>query len=155
SMSFGKPYILNTSGCIHDGWLVLSPRRNDIVVPDFFYHLLGSGAIYAQFARLAAGAVVKNLNIDLVSGVKVHLPPLAEQRRIANILDKADAIRRNRRRVKALTEDLLRSAFLEMFGDPVTNPKEWPVKPLGDLVDILGGGTPSRARADYFEGTIP
>jgi type I restriction enzyme S subunit len=133
SMSFGRPYILNTSGCIHDGWLVLSPRR-DGIDPHFFYYLLGSGALYEQFARLAAGAVVKNLNIDLVKGVQVSLPPFAEQRRIADILDKADAIRRKRKEAIAFTEELLRSAFLEMFGDPVTNPKGWEVRPLGGLV---------------------
>jgi type I restriction enzyme, S subunit len=154
SMSFGRPYILKTSGCIHDGWLVLSPRSNEIA-PDFFYHMLGSAALYQQFSRLAAGAVVKNLNIDLVKSVQVSLPPLREQLRLAGILDKADAIRRRRKEAITLTEEMLRSAFLEMFGDPVTNPKRWDVKPLGDLVDIRGGGTPSRNRADFFQGSIP
>jgi type I restriction enzyme S subunit len=154
SMSFGHPYILNTTGCIHDGWLVLSPQDNN-VNQDYFYHLLGSPLVYGEFERLAAGAVVKNLNSDLVRGVTVPFPPLAEQRRIADILDKADAIRRKRKEAIALTEELLRSAFLEMFGDPVTNPKSWPVKPLGELVDIRGGGTPSRARPEFFAGRIP
>jgi type I restriction enzyme S subunit len=140
SMSFGHPYILATAGCIHDGWLVLSPRNKN-VDQDYFYHLLGSPIIYAEFERLAAGAVVKNLNSELVRGVKVPLPPLAEQRRIADILDKADAVRRKRKEAIALTEELLRSAFLEMFGDPVTNPKEWPVKPLSELADVASGVT--------------
>ena len=139
SMSFGRPYILGTSGCIHDGWLVLSPREKN-VDQDYFYHLLGSPIIYAEFARLAAGAVVKNLNSELVRGVKVPLPPLPEQRRIADILDKADAIRRKRKEAIALTEELLRSAFLEMFGDPVANPKGWAVKPLGEIVERLEAG---------------
>ncbi len=68
SMSFGRPYIMNTSGCIHDGWLVLSPRDGN-VSPDFFYYLLSSDLVYAEFARLAAGATVKNLNIDLVKRI--------------------------------------------------------------------------------------
>ncbi|MCU0693190.1 MAG: restriction endonuclease subunit S [Polyangiaceae bacterium] len=96
SMSFGHPYILDTTGCIHDSWLVLSPQSDD-VNQDYFYHLLGSPLVYAEFERLAAGAVVKNLNSDLVRGVKVPLPPLREQGRIADILDKADAIRRKRK----------------------------------------------------------
>jgi type I restriction enzyme, S subunit len=133
SMSFGHPYILDTSGCIHDGWLVLSPRH-DNVNQDYFYHLLGSPLVYAEFARLAAGAVVKNLNSELVRGVRVPLPPIAEQRRIADILDKAAAIRRKRKAVIGLADDLLHSVFLEVFGDPVTNPKGWPVKPLRSLV---------------------
>ena len=60
---------------------------------------------------------------------------LSEQRRIVDIFDKADAIRRKRREAIALTEDLLRSAFLEMFGDPVTNPKGWRTVPLDELID--------------------
>lgn len=147
SMSFGHPYILATAGCIHDGWLVLSPRDNN-VDQDYFYHLLGSPFIYAEFERLAAGAVVKNLNSDLVRGVKVPHPPLAEQRRIADILDKADAIRRKRKETIALTEDLLRSAFLEMFGDPVTNPRGWPVRPLGTLGELDRGRSRHRPRND-------
>ncbi len=144
SMSFGHPYILKTSGCIHDGWLVLSPRAGN-VHPDYFYHLLGSPLIYAEFERLAAGAVVKNLNSEVVRGVKVPFPPLAEQRRIADILDKADDIRRKRKEAIALTEDLLRSTFLEMFGDPATNPKGWPVKPFQQLLatPLRNGLSPS------------
>jgi len=154
SMSFGRPYILDTPGCIHDGWLVLSPRRDDIV-PDFFYHLLGSRPLYEQFSQLAAGAVVKNLNIDLVKSVRVSLPPLAEQRRIADILDRADAIRRKRKDVITLSEELLRSAFLEMFGDPVKNPMGWEVKTLGDVIERLeagwsANGDARRRRSDEF-----
>jgi type I restriction enzyme S subunit len=66
-------------------------------------------------------------------------PPIHEQRLIADILDKADAIRRKGKEAIALTEELLRSAFLEMFGDPVTNPKGWPIKPLEELVDPARG----------------
>jgi type I restriction enzyme S subunit len=144
SMSFGRPYILATAGCIHDGWLVLSPRTKH-VDQDYFYHLLGSPIVYAAFERLAAGAVVKNLNSELVRGVRVPLPPLSEQRRIADILDKADAIRRKRKEAIALPADLLRSAFLEMFGDPVTNPKGWPLHSVSDLCENKQYGTAEKA----------
>lgn len=154
SMSFGRPYILATSGCIHDGWLVLAPRDRN-VDQDYFYHLLGSPLIYAEFERLAAGAVVKNLNSELVRGVKVPLPPLATQRRIADILDKADAIRRKRKDAIALTEELLRSAFLDMFGDPVTNPKGWEVKPLGEVADAASGVTKGKRYDGQAMVTLP
>jgi type I restriction enzyme S subunit len=144
SMSFGRPYILDTPGCIHDGWLVLSPQSEHID-SNFFYHLLGSSAIYERFSELAAGAVVKNLNISLVKSVKVALPPRPEQRRIADILDRADAIRRKRKKAIALTEELLRSVFLEMFGDPVTNPKRWSLKSFRQLLamPLRNGLSPS------------
>jgi len=124
SMSFGRPYIMNTTGCIHDGWLVLSGNP-DKVNSDYFYYLLGSDTLKQRFSELAAGAVVKNLNTELVKSVEVPLPPLAEQKRIAAILDKADAIRRKRQQAIQLADDFLRAVFLQMFGDPVTNPKGW------------------------------
>ncbi len=139
SMSFGRPYIMNTSGCIHDGWLVLSSREN-VVDTDYFYHLLGSNLIYLEFSRRAAGATVKNLNIDLVKEVQVPLPPLAEQQRIAAILDKADALREQRRQSLAKLDTLLQSVFLDMFGDPVTNPKRWPMSSFGEEVSLMEYG---------------
>ncbi|MCZ8248757.1 MULTISPECIES: restriction endonuclease subunit S [unclassified Microcystis] len=132
SMSFGHPYIMKTSGCIHDGWLVLSNKKG-VIDQDYFYHLLGSDLIYAEFSRLASGSTVKNLNIEIVKGIKVSLPPLEEQRRIAAILDKADGVRRKRKEAIRLTEELLKSTFLEMFGDPVTNPKGWEIKTIEDI----------------------
>jgi type I restriction enzyme S subunit len=112
SMSFGRPYIMATSGCIHDGWLLLS-RRNDDIDPAFFYYLLGSKGVYSEFERLAAGATVKNLNIDLVKGVRVPLPPLPEQRRIAEVLDRAESLRAKRRASLAQLDTLTRSIFFD------------------------------------------
>jgi type I restriction enzyme S subunit len=92
SMSFGRPYIMRTYGCIHDGWLVLSPKTDDIDA-DFFYELLGSRAMYAEFERRAAGATVKNLNIDLVRGVRVPIPPRSIQRDFARRTGAIEALR--------------------------------------------------------------
>lgn len=72
------------------------------------------------------------------------MPSLAEQQRIADLLDKAETIRRKRQEAIALTDDLLRSTFLEMFGDPVTNPKGWPVVALTNFAAITTGNTPPR-----------
>jgi len=151
SMSFGRPYIMATTGCIHDGWLLLRPRREDID-RNYFYHLLGSDIIYSKFERLAAGATVKNLNIDLVSGVEVSLPSLPEQRRIAAILDEADVLQAKRRAALAQLDEMARAIFVEMFGDPATNPKNWPVVNIGDLVASAAYGTSEKAGA---EGKIP
>lgn len=154
SMSFGRPYILKTSGCIHDGWLVLSPKSND-VFPDFFYYLLGSDTLYREFARRAAGAVVKNLNTALVKQVQIPLPPLPEQKRIAGILDAADALRAKRRESLAELDTLLQSTFLDMFGDPATNPMRWEVCELRVLGTITTGKTPPTKNKGMFGGDIP
>lgn len=143
SMSFGRPYIMATSGCIHDGWLSLTPRdmRSD---SDYLFRVLESDEIYRKFERLASGATVKNLNIDLVKGVKIPLPPLEEQRRIAAILDQADALRRMRRASFAPLDVLTAASFSEFFGDPLTNNLKWPRILFGNVVkDIEGGWSPT------------
>ena len=153
SMSFGRPYILKTSGCIHDGWLVLSPKNNQ-VHPDFFYYLLGSDALYREFTKRATGAVVKNLNSDLVRQVQIPVPPLEEQKRIAAILDTADDLRVKRQESLAELDTLLQSTFLEMFGDPITNPMEWRIEPLRQITgekSINGAYYPKDAYSE--EGT--
>lgn len=90
SMSFGRPYILKTSGCIHDGWLVLKPDYKRID-QDFLYYVLSSPTTFAQFDAAAAGSTVRNLNIGLVEKVRIPLPPLEEQKRIVAVLDQAFA----------------------------------------------------------------
>lgn len=154
SMSFGRPYILKTSGCIHDGWLVLSPRDKK-VFPDFFYYLFGSDTIYREFSKRAAGAVVKNLNTSLVKDVQIPLPPLSEQKRIARILDAADALRAKRREALEQLDTLLKSTFLEMFGDPVRNPKGWETSVLKKVGKIQTGSTPPSKLNGMFGGNIP
>lgn len=86
SMSFGRPYILKTEGCIHDGWLVISFEK-DSYDQDFMYYLLSSVYAKKSFSDKAAGAVVKNLNIDKVAESIFPLPPLAEQRRIVQRIE--------------------------------------------------------------------
>ena len=81
SMSFGRPYILNVDGCIHDGWLVLSDYQI-AYDKDFLYYMLSSTFAYYQFCDVVSGAVVKNLNSDKVANALFPLPPIAEQYRI-------------------------------------------------------------------------
>ena len=81
SMSFGRPYILNVDGCIHDGWLVLSGYQT-AYDKDFLFLMLSSAFAYQQFCGVVSGAVVKNLNSDKVAEAFFPLPPLAEQKRI-------------------------------------------------------------------------
>lgn len=88
SMSFGRPYISNIEGCIHDGWLVFS-FPNECISPDFIYHLLSSSFIYNQFADSATGAVVQNLNTDKVIETLIPLPPLSVQNAIVEKLEQA------------------------------------------------------------------
>ena len=86
SMSFGRPYITNVDGCIHDGWLVISPFANTFN-QDYLFYLLSSAFAYNQFSGKVSGAVVKNLNTDKVLDAIIPLPPLNEQKRIAQRIE--------------------------------------------------------------------
>lgn len=88
SMSFGRPYIMKISGCIHDGWLVLKDKSG-LFDQDYLYYFLNSQAAYKQFDNLAAGSTVRNLNTQLVKNVIIPIPSIEEQKRIVEILDKA------------------------------------------------------------------
>lgn len=107
-------------------------------------------ALRAQLSTLLSkrvGGAQPNINQEIIRNTTILLPDINAQRRIAAILDKADAIRRMRRDSVRIADELLRSTFLEMFGDPVTNPKGWKVQQLGDICDVTGGLQVTAARA--------
>lgn len=104
SMSFGRPYIMKTEGCIHDGWLVLRDSEGELD-QDFLYYLLGSRFMYEKFSKLAAGSTVQNLNSALVSSVEIPVPPMSLQRKIA---EKARVLEENVARLNEVTEIRLR-----------------------------------------------
>lgn len=118
SMSFGRPYIMRTTGCIHDGWLVLSDRSG-LFDQDYLYYFLSSAAAYKQFDSLAAGSTVRNLNTDLVKRVTIPLAPRAEQQRIVAILDEAFAglaaastnVEKNLKNARELFDAVSKSVF--------------------------------------------
>lgn len=98
---------------------------------------------------------IPHLDKELLMELELQLPPLAEQRRIVDILSRAEGIVRLRRKAEEKTAELIPALFLDMFGDPATNPKGWATLPIGELCAVQTGGTPSRENAAYYEGEIP
>ena len=82
------------------------------------------------------------------------MPPLPEQRRIAEILDKADTLRAKRCAALAQLDTLTQSIFLDMFGDPATNPRGWPQKAIGEIGSVITGNTPPRANPGHYGSAI-
>ena len=105
--------------------------------------------------RLARGATIKGVTREAIANLAIPLPTLPEQRRIAEILDKADAMRAKRRAALAQIDTLTQSIFLDMFGDPATNPKGWPEVALGAHTSKIGSGaTPLGGEAAYKKDGI-
>ncbi|MGE0441242.1 MAG: restriction endonuclease subunit S [Gemmatimonadales bacterium] len=96
---------------------------------------------------------ISNLNVDRCLRLKLRLPPLPEQRRIAEILDKADALRAKRRAALAQLDTLTQSIFLAMFGDPATNPKGWPQVAIGDHASKIGSGATPRGGEEAYKAS--
>jgi len=107
-------------------------------------------------SKYIKGATRAKLTKGDAAVMPIPIPPLAEQKRIAAILDKADAIRRKRQQAIQLADEFLRAVFLDMFGDPVTNPKGWEVKLLKDISRIqIGPFGTQLHKEDYVQGGIP
>lgn len=139
----------------------LRPYLNKVVLPDekglattelvpmlpdplrldrkYLAYYLRSKSFVSWVSSQVAGAKMPRVSMQLFWQHEIPLPPLPEQKRIVALLDKADAIRRKRQQAIQLADDFLRSVFLDMFGDPVTNPKGWNVNYLRDLGSFKNG----------------
>ncbi|MHB9004613.1 MAG: restriction endonuclease subunit S [Coriobacteriia bacterium] len=98
---------------------------------------------------------ISNLNVSRCLGLKLRLPPLSKQRQIAAILDNADSLRAKRRAAIGQLDALAQSIFLDMFGDPISNPNRWPCWSLQALANVTTGRTPPSGMKGTFDGSIP
>ena len=118
----------------------------DVAASRYVYWMLSSTGFRRKLPRITKDSVNQSsFNISSFKKLEIPLPPLAEQKRIAGILDAADALRAKRREALAQLDTLLQSTFLDMFGDPVTNPMGWEERTLGELGQdgFLNGLSPS------------
>jgi len=135
----GVAYAVSGRCWVNNHAHVLRPK------PGVDVRYLGWHLAHYDVSPYVTGSTRGKLTQAAAARMPIMQPPLPEQRRIADILDKADAIRRKRKEAIALTDELLRSAFLEMFGDPVTNPKGWDRTVLADvlLLPLRNGLSPA------------
>jgi type I restriction enzyme S subunit len=138
--------------CSNQGLKSLVPHSN--VCSRYLYHALRANI--SGLIALGRGATFKEVSKAVVEEYNLPFPDdNSLQEGIADILDKADGVRRKREEALKLSDELLRSVFLEMFGDPVTNPKGWPVRALKVLGRVTTGTTPPSAEEGMFDGNIP
>ena len=144
SMSFGRPYILQIDGCIHDGWLAISDF-SDSYLSDFLYHLLNSNSCQSEMRKKASfGGAVQNLNADIVRALVLPVPPLEVQREIVHILDS----------FTLLTAELTaRKKQYEFYRDNIIKKEQHisEVKKLADVANIYDSlhQTPSYSNSGY------
>lgn len=114
SMSFGKPYIMGITGCIHDGWLLIRNNQN-VFDLKFLCQMLGTKQMLVQYRRLAAGSTVNNLNKELVANAIVKVPEITEQEQIGAFLENLDNVitlhQRKLDQLKTLKKYFLQNMF--------------------------------------------
>ena len=137
-LSLGKRAIAGCDLFTNEAIAALHILDHDAANRDYLYWALGSIDYDRLVDRAAKG---KTLNKAKLKLLPIPLPPLAEQKRIARILDAADALRAKRREALAQLDALLQSTFLDIFGDPVTNPMGWGVRELGEVAGFHAGST--------------
>lgn len=147
------PALFDYEGAFGAFCKVLRPNC-DLVAPNYFAHFFKTDRYRKTVSRLAEGANINNLKSEHLNELAIPLPSLSEQRRIATILDLADTIRAKRREALAQLDRLAQAIFVEMFGDPLTNPKSWPEVELGELGNVVTGNTPSREDLGNFGDAI-
>ncbi|WP_283392755.1 restriction endonuclease subunit S [Photobacterium phosphoreum] len=136
--------------------VVTNQQINSLVVderkafPKYVYYYCTT--LKEKLKAASSSTTIPIVNKSNFSQFEIPLPPIDEQKWIAAILDKADVIRQKRKQAIALADEFLRSVFLDMFGDPVTNPKGWEVKPVGELVKCI---VPGRDKPKSFTGEMP
>jgi type I restriction enzyme, S subunit len=133
-------------------------RLDRSVVDDQYLHrVLTSDFVVRHFQKVASKTAQPALSLKKIKATQIPLPPLTDQKRIAGILDAVDALRAKRRESLAQLDTLLQSTFLDMFGDPVTNPMAWEEKAIGStgsLVQIGPFGSLLH-KEDYISGGVP
>lgn len=135
--------------------LFLIRTNKEILNPLFAFYFLYSSVGNSQIMTDFRGSAQGGISREFVNKVSIPLPPLPIQKQIAEILEKADETKQKRKEANKLTDEFLQSVFIEMFGDPVKNPKGWYTVTLDTLGEWQSGGTPSRLNKEYFLGEIP
>src|SRR5690606_28879710 len=122
-MALGKVVISEIDVAINQDLKAVLVKNNELLDTKYLLWFLASNK--ENIASMGKGATVKGITLDQLRAIKVPLPPLAEQRRIVAILDQADELRQKRQQAIKKLDQLLQATFIEMFGDPVSNPKGW------------------------------
>lgn len=148
---FNREYWKGTDALLNQRVCKITPNP-ETLDKNFLYHFLQK-----ELDKIHATTdvvTVKHLSVKKIQDIKIRLPSLKEQKRIAAILDKVDGIRQKREQAIKLADELLRAKFLDMFGTPANNIHRFPKGTIRDLVDSVNYGTSAKASIDSGEYPI-
>lgn len=144
----GPTNICNIEACVGRGLAAI--RVSDKLDYKYLYFYFKS--IEEKLSSQGNGSTFSAITVSVVKDIEIPLPPLPTQKRIVEILDAADALRRKDQELLRKYDELAQAIFIDMFGDPVKNEKGWEVKSVIDYCDCI---VPGRDKPKSFTGTIP
>ena len=127
--------------------------NNKLITDDYFYYTIKKALV--KILSNLHGSTMQHITKGRFEDIEILLPPLPQQEKIVKVLDKSASLVEQQKQLIEKYDVFLKSKFIEMFGDPITNPMGWEVKKLGDLAKVQTGKTPSRKNSDYWtNGTV-
>ena len=149
--TIGAISILKMSACTNQACAAF--KKNERVIPEYLYYFLKSQK--KKFVKDGVGGAQPNISVGYLKKVEMELPSLKEQQMIVNILDKVNKVIKKRNQEIQSLDNFIKARFVEMFGDAVTNPMNWPVKKLKELsLQINSGNTPKGGSENYVSEGI-
>lgn len=134
---------------------VVRPNAETLDGKFLFYMLWNAKFRHEGELNMTGSAGQRRVPTSYLERYTFALPPLETQKHIARVLEQADQLRKQAQQMESELNQLAQSLFLEMFGDPVTNPKNWATATLGSLVEVTSGATPSKANKRFWQGAFP
>lgn len=151
-LTIGRTAFLGIDAVHNEAIVSIFPKEN-VVDKRYLFYFLPSLDYFKITGEAAKG---ETLNKEKIKQLPILLPPLSEQKQIVEILSLAEELIKKQKEAIALIDKILMAKFLEMFGDPATNPKGWEMRRLGEVAETATGGTPLRKKKEYWKnGTIP
>ena len=171
-MSSGSPTVVGKTALLRSTWegsvgafCALVRPRTDRVLPEYLAFFMQT-ELFRTWTRQSSGANIKNIRKTELEDFQLVLPSLEEQRRVVDLLSRAEGIVRLRREAQKKAAEIIPGLFLDMFGDPATNPKKWLVRTLGELLrngptngvykhkSAYGSGTPILRIDGFYDGKV-
>ncbi|MBC2404300.1 restriction endonuclease subunit S [Clostridium saccharobutylicum] len=141
---------------IHGMNLLCIRFNNEIILSKYAYYFLNTKRFKIQLPRITKKSVNQaSFSINDLKNLKIIIPPLEIQKKIINVLEKSEKALEKRMESIKLLDELVKSRFIEMFGDPIRNPMNLLKAELGKVGEWKTGGTPSRSNNEYYNGNIP
>jgi type I restriction enzyme S subunit len=151
--TIGRTAVLNIEAATNQAIAGVTPRNPNLLESSYLRYFLDN--IANSLERSARGVAQLNINSTILKALPIPLPPLEEQKRIAEILDRSQFLISKRQEAIALLDTLTQGIFIEMFGDPVSNPKGWNVKTCKNICSRITVGIVVQPASYYQEYGVP